>query len=327
MSHKLRVGELRALYLTEEEVWRIFTIVLTTKSKKSATYKFGLLKAMIENLYQVNESGEVTYDQLAYSFTKVYWNLVIHHELEQGTRGSAVVTKLMEIKQTYNIPKEMTFDKLDATIQLAATKRVKAVMKTNVFGALYGDTQGSFYAFDHKTEQFKFNKAVLTFMRKYQRLLIDLVNYHMAKMIEQLNDVPHINYLLDKVESIAKRSTLKPFEKVLVQYFEQTCFYCGKKLNKNTIQTHVDHFIPWSFVQSDQLWNLVLTCSKCNTSKNDKLAVRSYLDDMIDRNERMVKSPELLASKSELATYNKEKIIHLYDYSIQNGYENIWVPS
>ncbi|WP_101845490.1 HNH endonuclease domain-containing protein [Halobacillus sp. Marseille-P3879] len=327
MSHKLRVGELKALYLTEEEVWRIFTIVLTTKSKKSATYKFGLLKAMIENLYQVNEEGKVTYDQLAYSFTKVYWNLVIHHELEQGTRGSAVVTKLMEVKRAYNIPKEMTFDKLDASIQLVAAKRVKAVMKANVFGALYGDTQGSFYAFDHKTEQFKFNKAVLTFMRKYQRLLIDLVNYHMAKMIEQLNDVPHINYLLDKVESIAKRSTLKPFEKVLVQYFEKTCFYCGKELHKSSIQTHVDHFIPWSFVQSGQLWNLVLTCSKCNTSKNDKLAVRSYLDDMIDRNERMINQPELIASKNELVTYNKEKIIHLYDYSIQNGYENIWVPS
>ena len=30
------------------------------------------------------------------------------------------------------------------------------------------------------------------------------------------------------------------------------CFYCGKKLENNV---HVDHFIPWSFVMNDELWN------------------------------------------------------------------------
>ncbi|SEH83569.1 HNH endonuclease [Halobacillus karajensis] len=327
MSHKLRVGELQALYLTEEQIWRTFTTILTTRSKKSATYKYGLLKAMIENLYQVDEKEVVTYEQLAYSFAKIYWNLVIHHHgLEQGTSGSAVVNRLIEIQREEGIPKDITFDKLDATIQVKATTRIKTVMKTNVFGALYGDTQGSFYAFDHKEERFQFNRAVLSFMRKYQLLMVDLVNYHMAKMIEKLNDVPHINYLLEKVESIAKRSTLKPFERVLLQYFEKSCFYCGKHLNKGQAKTHVDHFIPWSFVQSDQLWNLVLTCSHCNTSKNDKLPVRDYLSLVVERNEVLVGHQEIVTQNQHLMNYKEEKMIHLYDYFIQNGYENIWLP-
>ncbi|WP_062515104.1 HNH endonuclease domain-containing protein [Halobacillus sp. KGW1] len=327
MSHKLKVGELKALYLTEEQIWRTFTIVLTARSKKSATYKFGLLKAMIENLYQVDEQGQVTYDQLAYSFTKIYWNLVIHHQLEQGTRGSAVVNRLLDIQSQGNIPRDVTFDKLDPTLQLRAVRQVKSVMKTNVFGALYGDTHGAFYAFDHKTEQFRFHKAVLTFMRKYQRLMVDLINYHMAKMIEQLNEVPNVHYLLDKVESIAKRSTLKPFENVLLQYFEQSCFYCGRSLAKGDVQTHVDHFIPWSFVQSDHLWNLVLTCRRCNTSKNDKIPVRDYLDDVVERNESLLTYPELVVHDRDLLHYKEEKMVHLYEYSIQNGYEDIWLPS
>lgn len=326
MSHKLRVGELKAFYLTEEEVWRIFTIVLTTKSKKSATYKYGLIKAMIENLYQVDSEGEVTYDQLSYSFAKIYWNLVIHHDLEQGTRGSAVVNRLREIREEYQVPKEITFDRLGPDIQIKAAKRIKAVMKTNVFGALYGDTRGSFYAFDHKTELFQFNQAVLTFMRKYQRLLVDLVNYHMAKMIEQLNALSHINYLLEKVESIARRSTLKPFERVLMEYFEQRCFYCKRPLDNGNVQTHVDHFIPWSFVQSDHLWNLVLSCSSCNKSKNDKLPVRAFLDNVVARNEAMLGFEELVVQDRDLANYEEQKMVYLYDYSIQNGYEGIWLP-
>lgn len=320
------MGELQVLEITEDEVWRIFTIVLTNKSKKSSTYKFGLLKAMIENLYQVNERFEITYDQLAYSFTKIYWNLVIHHNLEQGRRGSAVVNGLRQIKKMNHIPNGMIFDRLQANIQLEAIKRVKSTMKGDVFGALYGDTQGGFYAFNHKTELFQFSEPVIIFMRKYQKLLIDLINYHMAKMIEQLNELPHINYLLNKVESIARRSTLKPFERVLLQYFEKKCFYCGKSLEKNNVQTHIDHFIPWSFVQSDQIWNLVLACSICNKSKSDKLPERLFLNSIIDRNGYLINQNELILRDQDLANYTKEKIVHLYDYSIQNGYEEMWIP-
>jgi hypothetical protein len=55
-------------------------------------------------------------------------------------------------------------------------------------------------------------------------------NYHMAAMIEQLNEVPSINYLLGKVESIAKRSSLRPLENILLSHFAARCFYCNKVL-------------------------------------------------------------------------------------------------
>ncbi|WP_446854230.1 hypothetical protein [Halobacillus faecis] len=53
-------------------------------------------------------------------------------------------------------------------------------------------------------------------------------------------EVPHINYLLEK-ESIAKPSTLNPFERVLLQYFENKCFYCENSLNRGQAKTQVDH--------------------------------------------------------------------------------------
>lgn len=33
----------------------------------------------------------------------------------------------------------------------------------------------------------------------------------------------------------------------------------------------VDHFIPWSFVLHDQLWNLIPTFKNINSSKSNKL--------------------------------------------------------
>lgn len=217
LDHKVKVGELREVYLTDEEIWRIFTIVLSSKSVKSSTYKYALIKAIIENSYQLNEEFELTYDQLAYSFTKIYWNLVVHHNLLNQNSGQTarVVSIIKEEQIKSGIPSEMVFDKLDETLQIKLVSKVKTTMKINVYGALYGDTRGSFYAFDHNKEILRLNLAVHGFMLNYQRLLVNLTNYHMAVMIEQLNEVPSINYLLGKVESIAKRSSLKPFEKVL----------------------------------------------------------------------------------------------------------------
>lgn len=328
MSHKLKVGELKVDYLTEEEIWRVFTIVLSSKSVKSSTYKFVLIKAIIENLYQVNEDFELTYDQLAYTFTKVYWNLIVHHNLSQHNRGknARVVSIIKEEQQNHSIPLEMVFDKLRDSLQKKLIHKVKLTMKINVFGALYGDTRGMFYSFDHKAELLRLNPAVHSFMLNYQRLIIHLTNYHMAAMIEELNEVPSINYLLGKVESIAKRSSLQPFEKILLSYFDARCFYCGKELTGKKRETHIDHFIPWSFVQSDHIWNLVLSCNKCNISKRDKLPIKEYLYGIINRNEELLGGDSSAKVEKLMTNYKQKKIIMLYDYSIKNGIDANWVP-
>ena len=285
------------------------------------------MKSIIENLYQVNDDYELTYDQLAYVFAKVYWNLVITHNLDNHNRGhrAGVVTALQDFQMKYNIPSDFNFDKINHTLQLKIVSKVKSIMKINVFGALYGDTKHQFYGFDHKREYFKMNSRIHEFMMTYQRLLVHLTNYHMAKMIEQLNEVPSINYLLGKVESIAKRSSLKPYENILLNYFEATCFYCGRDLSKTKV-TQVDHFIPWSFVQSDQIWNLVLACNRCNSSKSDKLPDRQYLNLIVERNQQLEEKVEE-DKQSLLKNYKNRKIILLYDYSIKNGFDEIWIPN
>lgn len=329
MSHKLKVGELREAYLTDEEIWRIFTIVLSSKSVKSSTYKYALIKSLIENLYQVNDQFELSYDQIAYTFTKIYWNLIVNHDLVNHNTGKSarVVTIIKEEQSKHSIPSDFTFDKIDETVQLNLVKKIKSIMKINVYGALYGDTRGNFYAFDHQREYFNLSPNVYQFMLKYQRLIVNLTNYHMAAMIEALNEVPSINYLLGKVESIAKRTSLRPFERLLLQYFEKSCFYCGKTLSQAKRETHVDHFIPWSFVQSDHIWNLVLSCNRCNSSKSDKLPKRNYLEFIINRNNKLIEKKDDKNIVSMMTNYKDKKIILLYDYSIKNGYDTIWTPS
>lgn len=63
---------------------------------------------------------------------------------------------------------------------------------------------------------------------------------------------------------------------------------------------HVDHFIPWSFIKDDKLWNFVLSCPKCNEAKNDRLPDEMCLERIIQRNsnKRMLKYADSLGRKA-----------------------------
>jgi hypothetical protein len=47
------------------------------------------------------------------------------------------------------------------------------------------------------------------------------------------------------------------------------CYYCGKTLKFN--QTTLDHFIPLSKGGTDDIFNIVTCCKKCNKIKGDNL--------------------------------------------------------
>lgn len=72
-------------------------------------------------------------------------------------------------------------------------------------------------------------------------------------------------------------------------YFSKgvTDIYTGKDFTKENYEIYgglsIDHFIPWSFVLHDEMWNLVPTFKNINSSKSDKLLnYNRYIDDFCD---------------------------------------------
>jgi hypothetical protein len=327
MSHKLQIGEMKVPYLSDQEIWGHFNYIFSSKSRNSTTYKFVLIKSLLENLYNVNEKLELSYTSLFSSFAKIYWNLVIHHNLNQinmlGKR-SEVQNILLSIQHKQQLPSEVVFDKLSYELQLLIIQRVMKKCKINVMGAIYGDTQGTIYDFDNEIERLKINPSFYSFMQRSQRVLTYLANYHLALFLEKFNEAGDTHHLLLKVENVSKRSSLDPFYQLLTSYYQNTCFYCGKQIKKKD-SAHVDHFIPWSFVQTDHLWNLVISCNVCNLSKSDKLAEKYYLEALIDRNSELITHFDV-SQRNDMKIYSSNKLESMYKYSIQNGYTDFWIP-
>ena len=79
--------------------------------------------------------------------------------------------------------------------------------------------------------------------------------------------------------------TGKWFNNESIQVGNNSEAFTSENIQKNgTIS--IDHFIPWSYVYDDELWNLVLSCSTCNLKKSDYLANENSLIKIQIRNEK-----------------------------------------
>lgn len=90
------------------------------------------------------------------------------------------------------------------------------------------------------------------------------------------------------------RIALQRPRQVLIDEYGDRCFYCGSRVGP---AAHVDHVLPWSRVGLDGLANLVLACSRCNSSKSDLLPERTHVSRALDRD------PDRLTSLAAAITW------------------------
>lgn len=314
----LKQGEYRKGKLSDDEMWSAFAFLFSSKSVNDTSYKFGFLKSILDNLYNVDENLTLTFDQLFSKFTEIYWNLVLKYKIRQkkmttNGRKSAIEVELYSAQERYNLDPEIPYESLSPEMMLDINRRVKAKCKINVVGALYSDLEELFYSFSKSEEKLTFNPQMYEFVCKH-KIAIEKINYYeWARFLEKANKDDVMDHLLAKIDESAKRNNLKYYRDILFSEFEDRCFYCNKKVTAEHVD--VDHFIPWSFIKDDNLWNFVLACPSCNNSKRDKLADNRFLDLLISRNETI-----LIEKHKEMKHYSAERLLKIYEFAKGNGF-------
>ena len=315
--------------LSDDEMWSAFSNLFSSHSKNSSSYKFGFLKAVMDNLYNVDENLMLTFDQLFGTFTEIYWNLVLKHGIRQQpiserSNGTYLEQALNATAATYAITADIPFESISDEAKLEVCKKIKSKCKVNVVGALYGDTKGLFYSFSRKGEWLQINPQMYEFICKHKLAIEKLNYYEWAKYLEKINDDSVMDHLLTKIDKSSERENLSIYRKILFEEFENdNCFYCERKLHNNGKKVHVDHFVPRSFIKDDKMWNLVLACPACNLHKNDKLAPMIYLEKLLERNKQIVLAN---GNAKDMGTYSARNLSAVYDWAKVNGYDSIWQP-
>mgnify|MGYP006898639088 CR=1 FL=1 len=168
--------------LSYDEMWSAFSNLFSPHSKNSSSYKFGFLKSIMDNLYNVDDNLSLTFDQLFGTFTEVYWNLVLKHGIRQQpvserSNGTYLEQALNLTAVKYAIAAEIPFESISDEAKIEVCKRIKSKCKINVVGALFGDTKGLFYSFSRKEEWLQINPQMYQFICKH-KLAIEKLEYN-----------------------------------------------------------------------------------------------------------------------------------------------------
>lgn len=120
------------------------------------------------------------------------------------------------------------------------------------------------------------NPSWKAFLLDYNQILKDFCYWHLAQFVQKRN--PSVPAIIHKLKRPEKRNSLisqrKFWQAMLEQEKQWQCIFSERPLPSH--QFDLDHFIPWSFVAHDHLWNLVPIYKSVNSSKSDKLPDLSY---------------------------------------------------
>lgn len=322
---KLKCGSITEYNLSEDRIWSLFNFVFSDSCRKRNTYKFGLIKAIVDNIFNgkvINTGVYFSYKEIFGKFAENYWNLVVKYDLRQMRRdGKSVYSKIETILQE-EVAKNsllaiMHFDSISVEIKGRIIKKVTSECKKCVVGALYEDFDGTIYDFDLKGNGITLNYSIYEFILKHKTEIERLNYYSWAKFLEQINEDNALVRVIDKLElATPRRGDLSIYREILRREFEvDKCFYCGRKLQKSI---HVDHFIPWSFVKDDKMWNFVLSCSTCNERKNNRVPSQDYLIKIEERNKKIQLSDNFLV-QMDFSEYTDGLLQRMWYYAKRSG--------
>jgi hypothetical protein len=121
------------------------------------------------------------------------------------------------------------------------------------------------------------NESWITYFKMNQNVLRGFIKWYLVRFLQKNN--PNVIGLEKPIQR-----DLKVAKQFWVDYLtnkEVKCIYSEKVLSPNVIS--LDHFIPWSYIAHNQLWNIVPTIANVNSAKGNMLpSLSHYLEKLCD---------------------------------------------
>ncbi|EKS4342611.1 HNH endonuclease domain-containing protein [Clostridium sporogenes] len=131
------------------------------------------------------------------------------------------------------------------------------------------------------------NEYWAQYLNENYRVIKSWIYYKLVCFLQKRNpNVPAIAFKLQAPKNRDLSSATKIWKEIIVSKGPKD-IYTGKDFIKENYEIYgglsIDHFIPWSFVLHDEMWNLVPTFKNINSFKSDKLLnYNRYIDDFCD---------------------------------------------
>ena len=250
----------------------------------------GWSKSIIECCVETPNESTISFDKISLKMFKYYWNQTIFFDLQQSPNPikppelySYVKDVITEYQSEYGF-KPVLFDRIEDKITVDITK-LNRILKQDVCHRFLKVEGREYNLYDLDLKNMSITVHNPKILKEYSDFFFELINYRWTQILENFNSSPRISKKVKVIDiSEIKRSSLQKFHKYLDK-IECTCFICGNSILE---KPSIDHVIPWSYMYSDDLWNLVYTHKKCNSSKNNRIVDEVQIEKLERRNRELV---------------------------------------
>lgn len=287
------------------------------------TYKMVWIRSLVETCVLEPSSKTIHFDSLSKKIFGYYWNQTIYFDLEQSPNPQKrpeiyqrVVEELGRYRSKYGYQPQW-FSRVENRVNIPV-KNISTVLVKDVCWRFpkVGNITYDLYKLDRR------NRTVTPHepqkIRDHSHILFDLINYRWTQKLEEFNHSPRISKKVRGTDrEDINRKSLSKFKKYLdLENPNHICFHTGQIINPKNLS--IDHVIPWSYIFSDDLWNLVYVDRSINSSKSNRIPDEQTIEKLEKRNQELSK----LIHQGGFKSKDTEEL-HL---SIDQGYvRKFWV--
>lgn len=139
------------------------------------------------------------------------------------------------------------------------------------------------------------------YLHLHYKILIDFTYWNLVQFLQIRN--PNVPAIPNKLRKPEARNTLTKqhqfWDEILEVGGPVKCIYTGAEIYPGKYD--LDHFMPWSFVSHDLIWNLIPTDGSVNCSKSNKIPdLKIYLPKLASLQHHAVKTIVTNGLKSHL---------------------------
>ena len=163
-------------------------------------------------------------------------------------------------------------------------------------------------------KEIRFNPTWIQMIQDNTVSILGWIQYEKIKWLQMNNpEMPGLVYKLAPLdEKMRKLSNVRNLWEAILDVSEISDVFTGMKIQKR--QYDVDHFIPWSFVMNDELWNLMPMDSSLNSAKSNKLPKWDPFFAVFAKNQYILYSH----------IHESERLYHLYEKCYRDNLHSIW---
>lgn len=256
---------------TYKYYWFLGILDLYVKQGKTRMNVWEIMVSMVANAWY-----PVNYFRLSFGKTESLYDAILtlqrEYKIPINIRTNELIALLHELIQQQDVRRSLNFLQQNVPFRflrpwIDTSDDRQVVERSHTFenGCLYKLERAE------RTLWVELNPAWLPYLRENYEILTSFALWGLTNFLQVRNpNVPNIPNKLVKQEGRNSLLAQRKFWNTAINNgLEVKCLYTDRMLGVG--EYDLDHFIPWSFVSHDLLWNLIPADSSVNSSKSNML--------------------------------------------------------